>query len=110
MRSVSPRLLAVLGFVLIATAPAPADDSPLVKLLKSGRVPEERLPAMLDKIGKRGSAADLGYLFDRAVDPKGFPPAARLKALEALAEAGAHPQGPARGRPRAARRHPRREG
>jgi putative heme-binding domain-containing protein len=46
------------------------------------------LATILDQIGKRGSAADLGYVFDRSVDPKGFPAAARLKALDALAEAG----------------------
>jgi putative heme-binding domain-containing protein len=87
MRPIGPPMLAASCAILIAIAPASADDSPLVKLLKSGRVPEARLPAMLDQIGKRGSAADLGYLFDRAVDPKGFPAAARINALEALAEA-----------------------
>src|SRR5947209_105775 len=84
MRPIGPLLLCT---TLIATASASADDSPLVKLLKAGRVPEARLPAILDQIGKRGSAADLGYLFERAVDPKGFPAPARLKALDALAEA-----------------------
>jgi putative heme-binding domain-containing protein len=86
MRPIGPRLLPLLGILLLATA-ASADDSPLVKLLKSGRVPEARLAAILDQIGKRGTAADLGYLFERSVDPKGFPPSARLKALDALAEA-----------------------
>ncbi len=32
----------------------PAPDSPLVKLLKSGRVPEARQGTILDMIGKRG--------------------------------------------------------
>ena len=87
MRPIGPRPLALLCFALLATAPASADDSPLVKLLKSGRVPEARLPTILDQIGKRGSAADLGYLFERTVDAKGFSAPARLKALDALAEA-----------------------
>ena len=86
MRPIGPRPLALLCTLLVA-APASADDSPLVKLLKANRVPESRLPTILDQIGKRGSAADLGYLFERAVDPKGFPAPARLKALDALAEA-----------------------
>ncbi len=85
MRPIGLRLLVLL--CITATTTASADDSPLVKLLKSGRVPEARLPAMIDQIGKRGSEADLGYVFERAVDPKGFPAVARLKALDALAEA-----------------------
>ncbi len=88
MRPIGPRPLALFCVALFATTiPASADDSPLVKLLKANRVPEARLPAILDQIGKRGSAADLGYLFERAVDPNGFPASARLKALDALAEA-----------------------
>ena len=38
-------------------------------------------------IGKRGPVADLGYLYQRALSPNGFPPALRVKAFNALAEA-----------------------
>lgn len=62
-------------------------DSALVKLLKSGRVPEERLGAIIEMVGKRGGQADLNYLYDRVVDPKGFSTAIRVKAMSALAEA-----------------------
>jgi putative heme-binding domain-containing protein len=63
------------------------EDSALIRLLKSGRIPEERQPQIVSKIGQLGSAEDLAYLFDRSVDPKGFSIAVRVKALDALADA-----------------------
>ncbi len=72
-----------------AAAPAgdpPASDSPLVKLLKSGRVPEGRLGTIIEMIGKRGTVGDLDYLYQRAMEGS-FSPANRLKAFDALAEA-----------------------
>ncbi len=72
-----------------AAADEPA-DSALVKLLKSGRVPESRLGAIVEMLGKRGSPADLGYLYERTLDPKGFAPAIRLRAMSALVEAAAN--------------------
>jgi putative heme-binding domain-containing protein len=65
----------------------PASDSPLVKLLKSGRVPEARQGAVVEMIGKRGSADDLGYLYQQAISPNGFAAPIKVKALAALAEA-----------------------
>jgi putative heme-binding domain-containing protein len=65
----------------------PVPDSPLVKLLKSGRVPEARQGTILEMIGKRGTAADLEFLYQRALSADGFPPAIRVKAFTALAEA-----------------------
>ncbi len=50
-------------------------------------MPEARQGTILDMIGKRGTVADLGYLYQRALSPDGFPPALRVKALDALAEA-----------------------
>lgn len=71
----------------LLVSPASAQDSALVRLLKGGRVPPERQGTVLEMIGKRGSAADLGYVFERALEPGGFAPAVRVKALEGLAEA-----------------------
>jgi putative heme-binding domain-containing protein len=67
----------------------PAPQSALVKLLKSGRVPAERQSTIIEMIGKRGTSADLGFLYDRALAAagSGFPGALRVKALDALAEA-----------------------
>jgi len=66
---------------------APRPDSPLVKFLRSGRVPAERQGTVVEMIGKRGTADDLGFLIEKALDPNGFTPANRLRAVDALAEA-----------------------
>ena len=58
----------------------------MVKLLKSGRVPEERQGTVIEMIGKRGSVADLDYIYQRVLDAD-CPPSIRAKALDALAEA-----------------------
>ena len=49
-----------------ADEPAKKPDSPLVKLLRGGRVPAERQGTIIDMIGKRGNAADLDFLLDQA--------------------------------------------
>ena len=59
----------------------------MVRLLKGGKVPDERQGTIVEMIGKRGSAADLTYLYERVLDPSGFTPENRLTALNALAEA-----------------------
>src|SRR5262245_62019905 len=64
----------------------PASDSPLVKLLKSGRVPEARQGTIIEMIGKRGTVDDLDYIYQQALAGH-FSPAIRVKALDALAEA-----------------------
>jgi len=79
-------LTAALGRPAAAEGPAPA-DSPLVRMLKGGRVPEDRQGAIVATIGKRGTPADLEYLLGRAVGDGGSSAALRLQALEALAEA-----------------------
>jgi putative heme-binding domain-containing protein len=86
-------ILLAVGTVFAPAALAaepPPPDSPLVKLLKSGRVPEARQGAVVDMIGKRGTAGDIEFLFQRATSPDGFSAAVKVKALEALAEAAAN--------------------
>lgn len=81
-------LLATLIVPAMARGDEPkASESPLVKLLKGGRVPEGRQGTIVEMIGRRGSAADLGFLYERATRPDGFPTAIRLKAFEALTSA-----------------------
>jgi putative heme-binding domain-containing protein len=87
-----PMYPTVLALALAAAVPPPVgadeppSDSPLVKLLKSGRVPEARQGAVLEMIGKRGTVADLDYIYLRALDSS-FPESIRVKALDALADA-----------------------
>jgi len=68
----------------------PPADSPLVKLLKNPRLPTSRLGAIVDMVGKRGNAADLTYLYERALDPAGFPAEVRARAFTVLAESAAN--------------------
>jgi putative heme-binding domain-containing protein len=92
--SLAPRSPIPVALLALATAVAvpgraatedPPADSPMVKLLKSGRVPEARQGAVVEMIGRRGTVADLDYIYQRALG--GFPGPIRARALEALAEA-----------------------
>src|SRR5690242_21775410 len=92
LASRSPILAALVCFATIATVVAraaaadPPADSPMVKLLRSGRVPEERRGTVIKMIGQRGNVADLDYIYHGALDTH-TPIAIRAKALDALAEA-----------------------
>ena len=69
----------------------PPDDSPMVKLLKSKRVPEDRQGTIVELIGKRGTADDLAFIYEQAITAGRIRPASvRVKALEALAAAAAN--------------------
>jgi hypothetical protein len=83
-------LIAICLFVPVTARAddAPAPDSPLVKLLKSGRLPEARQGSVVDMIGKRGTLNDLTFLLQQVTTSNGgFSPTLKVKALEALAEA-----------------------
>jgi putative heme-binding domain-containing protein len=77
--------------------PPQQSESLMVKLLKSGRVPEARQGAVIDMIGKRGNGADLTFLYDQIVLGSKYSTTTRRKALDALAEAAqnrkVHPSG-----------------
>jgi putative heme-binding domain-containing protein len=78
----------LLACLTIALLPAASpQESAMVRLLRGGRIPPERQGTVLEMIGKRGSAADLTYVFERALEADGFAPAVRVKALDVLAEA-----------------------
>ncbi len=81
----------VASFAFAAAAvECPAQDSPaaaMMRLLKSGRVPEDRIPTLLELVGSRGNAADLDFIYQQCVSPEGYRGAVRLKALDVLAAA-----------------------
>ncbi len=85
--------LAVFAATAIADEEVP--ESPLIKLLK--RLPDDRKPAIIERIGKGGKPAELRFLFDQAVAPGGLSATSRRKAVDALAEASitqkARPEG-----------------
>ena len=92
MRPIATHLRRLLAPFLLAALAAPAlaqDDakpeSAYVKLLK--KAPEERVGQIVEIIGKRGTADDLAYLYDRTTAPDGFPTPVRLKSLDFLADA-----------------------
>lgn len=59
----------------------------LMRLLKSGKLPEERLPAVIEQVAKRGDAADLGLLFEQVTRDGGWTGAAATAALDGLVDA-----------------------
>ncbi len=59
----------------------------LMRLLKSGKLPPERLPAVVEMVGRRGDAADLGYLFEQVTRDDGWDGETAVTALEGLAAA-----------------------
>lgn len=86
--------LLVLGILplLLSVADAAAEEGEsavpaLMNLLKSGRVPPERVGTVVELIAKQGNAYDLGYVFEQALSPDGFSGKTRLEALEYLAAA-----------------------
>jgi putative heme-binding domain-containing protein len=87
------RLIATLTLVLwvgsssVQAQEPPKTESTYTKLLKAA--PAARQGAIVDVIGKRGTAADLAAVFERALNPYGFAPEVRLKALTVIAEAAA---------------------
>jgi len=69
-----------------------ADDPPsaagsMLKLLKSGRVPESRLGTIVKLVCNRGNEHDLRFIFDEVVKPEHWSDDLRSDALDWLSEA-----------------------
>ena len=82
-----------MGLVLwggLATAQEPPSAvGPLLKLYRSGKLPAERQPAVIEMICTRGNEHDLRVVLDKLLEPMGMPPAARGKAMAGLTDAAA---------------------
>jgi putative heme-binding domain-containing protein len=63
--------------------------SPLVRLLKAGRLPKERLGGVIGLVCRSGSADDLTYVYEQAIKPDALAADVRILALDGLAEAAA---------------------
>jgi putative heme-binding domain-containing protein len=76
-------------FCLAGWQPLVADDpaASLLRLLKSGRVPKERLPAVFEQVCARGEGESLGFVFQSVVAENSLPSKERLKVLKWLADA-----------------------
>lgn len=80
-------ILTLIVVAFVGSDALAADAGPLLKLLKSGRVPPERQSTVVEMICERGNAEDLAFVLSQAVDPNAFAPDLRLKTLEWLAKA-----------------------
>ena len=67
-------LLLLLASVVVALGgPSHAqNDAAFARLLKSGKLPPDRVPAVLNLLCQRGSEEDLAYVYSQAVKPDGF--------------------------------------
>lgn len=64
-----------------------AEDSPLMRMLKSGRIPESRQLKLIESICQRGSASELGYVLEQTIAENGFSESFREPILQALKDA-----------------------
>lgn len=65
----------------------PSAVGPLMKLFQSGRLPAERQGTVAEMICTRGNEHDLRVIFDKVIQPDGFAPDLRLKAMGWLVDA-----------------------
>ena len=61
--------------------------APLMKLLKSGRLPPERVSSVVELVCRSGNADDLAEVFELAMKPESEKNHVRMKALSGLADA-----------------------
>jgi putative heme-binding domain-containing protein len=82
-----PTALAIVLTISAFSPPAAlaqGDAAPMVRLLKSGRLPPERVASVANLICQRGNAEDLGFIFQLVVKPDGFSDDLRRQALDGL--------------------------
>ena len=103
-----PRRGPAAALAALALAPgavaATAQESAMVRLLRSGKVPTDRQGTLIELIGKQGSPADLGFLLEQAADPDGFAPENRRSGAwrpspTPRRTAGSRPRATSRGSP-----------
>jgi putative heme-binding domain-containing protein len=92
MNSLSrPTSIAVLvfGYLLghVSAEEPPSVVGPLLKLYRSGKLPQERQPAVIEMICARGNEHDLRVVFEKLIDPAAMTPEARQKAIAGLTDA-----------------------
>jgi putative heme-binding domain-containing protein len=91
---VLPRRVVVIILILVAAGTLPAfgqgAGDALMRLLKGGKLPPERLPSVIEMVSRRGDAADLGYLFEQVTKEGGWTGEPASAALRGLADAAAN--------------------
>jgi putative heme-binding domain-containing protein len=71
----------------LVRAEGAASVAPLMKLLKSGRLPAERVGSVIELVCRSGNADDLAEVFELAMKPESEKNHVRMKALSGLADA-----------------------
>jgi putative heme-binding domain-containing protein len=71
----------------LVQAEGAASVAPLMKLLKSGRLPPERVASVVELVCRSGNADDLAEVFELAMKPESEKNHVRMKALSGLADA-----------------------
>jgi len=74
---------------LVCAQEPPSAVGPLLKLYRSGKLPAERQPAVIEMICTRGNEHDLRVVLDKLLDPMGMAAGARVKAMVGLTDAAA---------------------
>lgn len=72
---------------LVTADDPPSAVGPVLKLFLSGKLPPERQPTVVEMICNRGNEHDLKIVFDKVVQPDGFPADLRMKAMGWLSDA-----------------------
>ena len=65
----------------------PSAVGPLLKLYRSGKLPKERQPAVVEMICTRGNEHDLRVVLDKLIDPATMTPETRQKAIAGMTDA-----------------------
>jgi len=80
----------LLGVLLMAAAVCAAEPSgagAVMNLLKSGKVPPQRLGPVLEIVCTRGNPQELAFVLERVLQPDAFPTAVRVDVLKKLEDA-----------------------
>jgi len=81
-------VLLFVSLAFIAPAFGQGASDALMRLLKGGKLPPERLPAVIEMVSKRGDVADLTFLFEQLTkEEDGWSGDVASAALKGLAEA-----------------------
>lgn len=89
-RIITALFLSAITLLLVSTYQSPAtaqgSASPMMKLLKSGRVPASRQGTIIELICRKGNPEELGFIWEQIINDK-FPEDVKQESLLALKEA-----------------------
>lgn len=86
-RPVMWALLVLITLVTVDAAGPSGSAGAVMNLLRSGKVPPERLGPVLEIVCTRGNPEELAYVYERVLQPEGFPERVRVDVLNKLADA-----------------------